>query len=144
MQIKANPQIINNNYKIENKREDFSELSIIKILIEMPNLIDSILDFVDSNMFYTHKEEFNLVLKNNLEHEKLIKIVLREEIKLINEDELKDNLILMQKKYYQNIIKNTLLNDLDFKKQIKIKKKINQAINRLKEYKLVKYENFFD
>jgi DNA primase len=124
-------------------KEDLSELSIIKTLIEIPTLIDTVLDFCNEDMFYTHKEEFISCIKDEKNNNSLTKILIRDDIVVLSEKDLHDNLILMQIKYYENLRRSTSFKNFDFKQQIAIKKKINEALANLKKYKLVRYEDFF-
>jgi DNA primase len=126
------------------QKEDLAELSIIKTLINIPTLIDSILDFCSEEMFNIHYVEFQLLLQNNLNHEKLVKIDIRDDIAILNEDELIQSVILIQKKYYERLKNNPQINSFDFDKQLYIKKKINESIQLLDKSQLVKYENFFE
>jgi hypothetical protein len=77
-------------------------------------------------------------------HEKLVKIDIRDDIAILNEDELIQSVILIQKKYYERLKNNPQINSFDFDKQLYIKKKINESIQLLDKSQLVKYENFFE
>lgn len=132
-------------YKKQNEKkfEDFVELSIIKTLLQTPYLIDTFLDTIDPRMFKTHFYELNLLLQNNLEHASLRRIIMWNDIKTFNEEELLKSLInIMILFYQQELIKIKQRKDLDYKHKSFYLNKIQNILFKLKKGELVPYESF--
>lgn len=121
--------------------EDILELTIIKTILYKPALIDTLLDTVDIVMFKTHNEEFKLLLENQLEHPKLRRIILWDDIKIYEETNLFSAMITFLIRFYseklQNVKSNKLLNYKE--KQFYIRS-IQEKIFKLKKGELVAYE----
>ncbi|MDD3343602.1 MAG: DNA primase [Sulfurospirillaceae bacterium] len=122
--------------------EDMLELTIIKTILLEPSLIDTVLDTVDASMFKTHNDEFTLLLANQLEHPKLRRILLWEDIKTYDEKELISSMINFLYGYYSekfHAIKSAKSLNYD-KKQFFIRK-IQEKMMKLKQGELVPYES---
>ena len=127
----------------EDKREEISELSLIKTLLSKPELIDEVLEIMDISMFSVHKEEFSLLLRGKTDDPKLIEIALREDIKEYDEEEVKKQLSIFLIKYYDRLLK-TIIRKKDIPFELKSYKvrKIRDKIDRLRRGELVVYEDF--
>ncbi len=127
----------------EDKREEISELSLIKTLLSKPELIDEVLEIMDISMFSVHKEEFSLLLRGKTNDPKLIEIALREDIKEYDEEEVKKQLSIFLIKYYDRLLK-TIIRKKDIPFELKSYKvrKIRDKIDRLRRGELVVYEDF--
>jgi DNA primase len=122
--------------------EDMAELSTIKTLIEIPKLIEQVLDFINPNMFRTHKSELELVINNNLEDSRLIGISLRDDIKLYNEDEIVLQLCKFLIKYYQKERDRVKSMDISLGEFGFVSRSIEAKIRELKKGVLVEFESF--
>lgn len=122
--------------------EDMLELTIIKSILNEPSLIDTVLDTVDASMFKTHGEEFSLLLENKLEHPKLRRILLWEDIKIYDEKELISSMINFLYGYYNEKfqeVKSAKL--LTYEKKQFLIRKIQEKMMKLKKGELVPYES---
>lgn len=122
---------------------DVLELSIIKTLLENPNLIDTVLDIINISMFKTHTFELENLLQNRKDDPSLVGLLLKDDIKIFNEEELIGALIPFLGVFYQEQleeIKN--LKTLDFKEKSFLMRKIQTIILKLKKGELVPYESF--
>ncbi|MBP6497858.1 MAG: toprim domain-containing protein, partial [Campylobacteraceae bacterium] len=118
--------------------EDMLELTIIKSILNEPSLIDTVLDTVDASMFKTHGEEFSLLLENKLEHPKLRRILLWEDIKIYDEKELISSMINFLYGYYNEKfqeVKSAKL--LTYEKKQFLIRKIQEKMMKLKKGELV-------
>ncbi len=131
--------------KTPNQRqfEDFSELSIIKTILQTPHLIDTVLDTIDPKMFRTHKDEFSLLLNNQHDSPTLRRILLWEDVKTYSEEELKNGLLNLMMLYYQEELKRVKNSKkLDFASKSFYLRKIQDKIQKLKNGEMVEYESF--
>ncbi len=137
-------RLANNNYisKTQNiENIDLEELSIIKTLLNSPKMVDIVLDYIDINFFKFHQEEFKLILEQKFDHPKLISILLNDEIKIYNEEELKKGLLNFLIKYYEQKLKKLIKEkNISFEeKSFKIRK-YRDILNKLNKGELVIYE----
>ncbi len=128
----------------ENKlsqNKDTKELTIIKTLLTEPNLINTVLDYIDERHFNYHKEEFKLLLEQKSDHPKLISILLDDDIKTYKEDELKNELLIFLIKYYEQKLKTVVkTKDISFEeKSFKIRK-YKDIITKLKRGEFAIYD----
>ncbi len=138
--IKIKPSL-NQPIKTDKTKEDFAELSIIKTLIVKPHFIDIVLDSIDADIFQTHKEEFSTVIKGKTDE--LLNIQIRDDISVYDEDELKGQLILFLRKYYQlELIKIKRVNSLTLSQKSFIIRKIQNILLKLQRGELVPHESF--
>jgi DNA primase len=81
---------------------DLWELSLIKTVLERPDAIDAMLDFISPKMLRFHVREFELALTGDGSVPELIKIVMDESIPVFADgDVLKSELVLFLRKYYE-------------------------------------------
>ena len=120
--------------------EDILELTIIKTLLTKPNFIDTLLDTVDIQMFKTHNMELSLLLENEKEHPNLRRILLRDDIKVYNEEELIASMINFLIGFYSAELLKVKSSDMDYKNKSFAIRKIQENIFKLRQGKLVKYE----
>ncbi len=135
---------IKRNVRVEQNRETFEdmlELTIIKTILAKPSLIDTILDTIDISMFKTHNEEFNLLLENQFEHPKLRRIILWDDIKIYEEENLFSGMITFLIRFYNEKLLHVKTNkSLNYKeKQFHIRA-IQEKIFKLKKGELISYE----
>lgn len=128
--------------KKERTFEDMLELTIIKTILHEPNLIDTVLDTVDASMFKTHGEEFALLLANQLEHPKLRRIMLWDDIKVYDETSLISSMIAFLHGYYMECFTQIKSNkNLSYEKKQFLIRKVQHKIQTLKKGELVPYES---
>jgi DNA primase len=81
---------------------DLWELSLIKTVLERPDVIDALLDFISPRMLRFHAREFELALQGDSGQPGLIEIVMDETIPVFADgDTLKSELVLFLRKYYE-------------------------------------------
>lgn len=123
------------------RKEDTSELSMIKTFLAHPHLIDTLLDVVGEEIFRVHKNEFMLILRGKLDNSYIVGISLRDDIKELTEDELTNQiikqLIIKSKQKLQEI---KLDRSIAFDKKSFYIRKINENIKKLSKGELISYE----
>jgi len=120
--------------------EDTLELTIIKTLLTTPNLIDTLLDTIDVNMFKTHNAELSALLANDKDHPSLRRILLREDIKVYDEDELIASMLNFLYAFYTEELKKVKRSNMDYKNKSFTIRKMQDKIMKLRQGKLVNYE----
>jgi len=128
--------------KKERSFEDMLELTIIKTILNEPNLIDTVLDTIDIAMFKNHGEEFSLLLRNELDHPKLRRIVMWDDIKVYNESELIASMIgFLHSYYFEAFQAIKSAKHLSYEKKQFLIRKIQEKLHTLKKGELVPYES---
>ncbi len=112
--------------------KDTKELSIIKTILQKPELIDTVLDIVDVEHFVYHKEEFRAAIAQELDNPKLREIVLDEDIIVLDEESLKKELGVFLIKYYEKRIKEVAKEPLPFTQKSFLIRKYKENIMRLR------------
>ncbi len=135
--IKTKHKKITTTQKSEFASFDLAELQIIKTMLEIPTLVDFVLDVVDEEMFESHKNEFMEIKQNNLDSAKLLDIQLKEEIKSYKENELKNQLGVFLINFYQKKLLFLSSNqNLDYRQKVITLHEIREKIKSLKSGKL--------
>ena len=81
---------------------DLWELSLVKTVLERPDVIDALLDFISPQMLRFHGREFQLAMRGDGNAPELIHIVMDESVPVFAEgDVLKSELVLFLRKYYE-------------------------------------------
>jgi len=128
--------------RFSQKKDDVAQLSILKTLIEKPELIDMVLNAVDINMFGEYGALFSALINGEQDHPQLVGLLLDESLQVMSEEEL------------QNVLRNFLIKQYDMKlkkivssqqipfekKSFLIRKIKTDIIPRLKRGELVAYE----
>ena len=124
------------------KRDDVAQLSILKTLIEKPELIDSVLDVIDVNMFGGYAELFSALISNQKEHPHLMGLAIDESFQVMNEEELQSVLRNFLIKHYEAKLKTVQLDaNIALNKKMFIIRKIKtDIIPRLKRGELVSFD----
>jgi DNA primase len=124
------------------KRDDVAHLSILKTLLEKPNLIDDVLDVLDVNMFGAYAELFSALFNGEKDHPRLVGLSVDESLQVMSEEELKDMLRSFLIKHYDIKLKNIVADtSIPFaKKSFLIRKIKTDIIPRLKRGELVTYD----
>ena len=125
------------------QRDDTSiPLSIIKTLLEKPNLIDSVLNVVTVDMFGEYSELFRLLLNEEYDNPSLVGLSISEDAQVMSEEELFGNLRNFLIRFYKQKLKviprdTSLPSD---KKVYLIRKLRTDIIPRLEKGELITYE----
>jgi len=124
------------------KRDDVAQLSILKTLLEKPNLIDDVLDVIDVNMFGGYAALFSALINGEREHPQLMGLLVDENLQVMSEEELKEVLRSFLIKHYDMKLKSIVADSsMPFaKKSFLIRKIKTDIIPRLKRGELVAYE----
>ncbi|GGD42584.1 DNA primase [Malaciobacter pacificus] len=126
-------------FEVNLSKINIQELCIIKSIIENPKRLDMVLDLVDSSMFETHKNEFELVM-NEPDNISLNAIVLNEKLENYDDERLKQELLVLLYKFYSN--KLTAISydkTMEFRQKATMIRKLKDNIYQLKQGKLVSY-----
>ena len=124
------------------KRDDVAQLSILKTLLEKPELIDSVLDVIDVNMFGGYAAMFSALINGEKEHPHLMGLAVDETFQVMDEAELQRVLRNFLIKHYDMKLKNIVADQsIPFeKKSFLIRKIKTDIIPRLKRGELVTFE----
>jgi len=127
---------------ISQKRDDVAQLSILKTLLEKPNLIDSVLDVIDVPMFGGYAELFSALINGEKEHPHLMGLAVDDTFEVMSEEELQHVLRSFLIKHYDAKLK-TIVADSSIpfsKKSFMIRKIKTDIIPRLKRGELVSFD----
>jgi len=118
---------------------DIAELCIIKSILEKPSRLDAVLDIVDSSMFETHRNQFELLL-NDIDNISLNAISLNEKLENYDDERLNKELLTLLYKFYTNKL-TTISYDknYEFREKVNMIRKIKDNIYQLRHGKLVSY-----
>ncbi len=124
------------------KRDDVAQLSILKTLIENPNLIDNVLSVMDINMLGAYAELFTALINGETEHPGLVGLSVNDSLEVMNEEELNNVLRNFLIKHYDLKLKSIASSQqIPFeKKSFLIRKIRTDIIPRLKKGELVAFE----
>ncbi|MBS9782198.1 MAG: DNA primase [Arcobacter sp.] len=129
----------NRTINVDLRKINIQELCIIKSILEKPDRLDSVLDIIDSSMFETHKDEFELLLKD-INNTSLNSIILNEKLENYDDERLNKELLVLLYKFYTNKLSQVSYDKtLDFKQKSNLLRKIKDNIYQLKQGKLVSY-----
>jgi len=125
------------------KRDDIGYLSILKTLIENPNLIDNVLSVMDTTMLGGYAELFTALINGENGHPGLVGLSIDESVKVMDEQELNSALINILTIYYRNKLQSiprdtTIASE---KKPFLLKKIKLDILPRLKKGELVAYDS---
>jgi DNA primase len=124
------------------KKIDIAEASIIKTLYENPHLMNDIVEYLSIDVFKTHREELQLVYAEDFNNPKLLDIVLRDDIKILDYNSLKNQIKKLLIPYYQEkVLKiKSDINLTDNEKMHKLKL-LNIKLMNLKKGELVESDS---
>jgi len=129
--------------RVDERKEDISELSMIKTFISHPHMIDTILDTVGENIFQRHLSEFKLLLQNRQDDPLLLGIKIRDDLIELNDEELKHQLRVYLTKYNkESLLRVSRNRDISFEKKSFYLRKIKENLKKLNRGDLVPYENY--
>lgn len=120
---------------------DILELTIIKTLIDKPELFDLILERGDEKLiFKNYSNEIELIKVEDLENPKLTEVLMNENIKECSEDELQRSINTLLINLYQSDLEKLKKATISFEEKVFYIRKIQDSINRLKRGELIAYE----
>ncbi|BAF73196.1 DNA primase [Sulfurovum sp. NBC37-1] len=124
------------------KRDDVAQLSILKTLLEKPELIDSVLDVIDVNMFGGYAAMFSALISGEKEYPHLMGLAVDDTFQVMDEAELQGVLRNFLIKHYDMKLKHIVADQtIPFeKKSFLIRKIKTDIIPRLKRGELVAFE----
>jgi len=141
--IQQAPQPQATSTQAPSRNEDIAELSIIKTLLNNPNMIDRILNVISSEIFQVHKQELDLVIGNEIEHPLLMGISIRDDIMEYDDEEFTQQIIFLLRRNYNNKLRRiNSITTLSLNEKSFIIRQIREVLNRLKKGELVPYESF--
>ncbi|MCW8821599.1 MAG: DNA primase [Sulfurovum sp.] len=124
------------------KRDDVAQLSILKTLIEHPNLIDNVLSVMDITMLGNYAGLFTALINGENDHPGLVGLSVDDSLEVMSEDELNNVLRNFLIKHYDLKLKSIASSQqIPFeKKSFLIRKIRTDIIPRLKKGELVAFE----
>jgi len=141
LQISPNILKVKSYYKQNlnlNKKIDIAEASIIKTLYENPQLMDEIIEYLTPEMFNTHQLELQAVYMEDFENPKLLEIILRDDVKVLDINTLKNQIRKLLIPYYQKKTLEIKYNkNLSNEEKMHLLKELNLKLIRLKKGELV-------
>ncbi len=116
---------------------DIAELSIIKTLLDKPELIEQTKEELKSEMFETHMNEFTLLM-NNPNDESLRGLMLNDKLISYNPEDLKKQITILMVPYYNKLLQQIDFDEsIDFRQKVKQVRDIKNKLMRLKQGKLI-------
>ncbi len=136
----AKPERARDNFS--QKRDDVAQLSILKTLIEYPNLIDNVLAVLDVDMFGQYAGLFSALINGEHENPGLVGLSLDEGFEVLSEEELNNSLRNFLIKHYDMKLKSVASSkQIPFEKKSYLIRKIRtDIIPRLKKGELVAFD----
>ena len=137
----------NNNPNVQviktNSHKDMWELSLIKTVLERPQLIEQILDVLDPSLLQFHSFEFSMAIQGKEEEPQLMAIAVDEQIKALKDaDALKDELNAFLTKHYERELKKVNMQaNISFEEKAFYIRKFRDKIRQLKRGKLVSFKD---
>ena len=130
----------NNVQKVSNvtlSQIDIAELSIIRSALESEELYNIVKKNLDSSMFQTHFNEFN-ILKENKDDPSLVSLLLNEQLKVLDKDSLTNQILFISIPYYNKKLQQLSYDkDMDFKQRSKMVRDLKNKLLSLKSGKLI-------
>ncbi|SFV60008.1 DNA primase [hydrothermal vent metagenome] len=123
----------------QNAPRDLWELTLIKTILEHPEFSQMVLDVLDPSKLQFHSWEFEMALRGEREHPRILDILLDDEIKALESTKaLKAELITYLVRHYERELKKINFDkSINFEKKAYLIRKIRDKITRLKRGELV-------
>jgi hypothetical protein len=128
--------------QVTETKEDFGLLGIIKTLYEREQFVDEVINIIEPSMFGTYAPLLEAVIKNEKNNPILTRLILEENIKIMEEEKFREAIKNFLITYYKKQRKSILLDSsISTKKKIFLNRKIQQyIIPRLEKGELVAYK----
>ncbi len=135
----AQPQALYHN----NTHKDMWELSLIKTILEKPQLMNTVLDVIDPSLFQFHAREFSLALNADKTTPELMAIMVDETIvSLQDETALHAELITFLSRHYERELKKiNITQNMSFEEKAFYIRKFRGKIAQLKQGELINFNN---
>lgn len=128
---------------LQERREDISELSMIKTFLSNPHMIDMVLDTVGEDIFQHHAQAFRLLLQEAYDDPMILGIKIRDDLMELNDEELKHQLRVFLTKHNQDgLVKVRQNRNISYEKKSFYLRKIQENLQQLKRGNLIPYEDF--
>jgi len=139
LKINARQDDKNTPFVQKNTHKDVWELSIIKTVLESPNLINQILDVLDPSLFLFHSLEFKIALSGDRERPEIMSILVDESIKVLeDETALHEELIVFLVRHYERELKKVnITQNISFEEKAFYIRKFRGKISKLKKGEIV-------
>lgn len=118
---------------------DMWELSLIKTILERPQITDGLLDYLDASLLQYHPNEFSAAIANNADEPQLMAIMMDDRIHSFQGDEgLRAELMTFLNAHYNRELKKLASeNSLSFDQKSYAIRQMREKIARLKRGELV-------
>ena len=131
--------------KTQSSQSDFyglAEKIIIKSVLEDKNLLDFVLNYLEPRMFHSENLAYQKLLQGQLESPELIGILLDSKIKPQNKEKLKQQMIMILYRHYDEQKKSLLQdNSLTLREKAFLLRKYQKYLDDLKKGDLILYES---
>jgi len=140
VKVNTNTNTQNDSLPLQkNTHKDMWELSIIKTVLENPQMLELVLDVLEPSLFQFHSYEFSLAVAQKTDAPELMAIMVDENIVTIeNEEELKSELITFLTRYYEKELKKVnFATNISFEQKAFYIRKFRGIISKLRKGELV-------
>ncbi len=139
---KTNTTQMLNSMQSDNYR-DMWELSLVKTVMEKPQMVEQILDVLDPSLLKFHQHEFSLALSGRFDEPQLMAISVDDSIKaLVDDESLRAELIVFLTKYYERELKKiNLQTNISFEEKAFYIRRFRGKISKLKSGELVAFND---
>ena len=121
---------------------DVWELSLIKTVIEHPEMTGQILDFIDPSLLQYHAREFDAALQGKIEDPRVMAVAVDDSIPAFpNDKALRAELITFLTRHYERELKKIQMQQLPFEKKAFLIRSYREKIARLRRGELVPLES---
>lgn len=144
VKLNSNNQQPNNARLMQkNSHKDFWELTLIKTVIEKPELINQILDVLDPSLLQFHSREFSLALAGEIDAPELMSIMVDESIVVLQDEAaLNAELVTFLSRYYERELRKVnIAQNISFEEKAFYIRKFRGKIAQLKQGVLVAFNS---
>lgn len=124
-------------------KEDTAKLCFLKSLLEYPNIASTVGKYIHPSMLGSYQLYYEVVCKNDKEHELARTLYLREDIKVIDQNEMQKSIRDFLMNFYEDKLKS-ITNDKTISsgtKMVYIRKLKIEILPRLKKGELIEHES---
>lgn len=121
--------------------ENQQELELIKTILEYPSLLEVVINSIDTIHFDVYKNEFEALKKDDFSNENLVAINFRDDIRHFNEEQLKEQIIILLERFYKRLLRHKLKSDLSFEEVSYVKRYITKQLKSLKDNKVLSFND---
>ena len=116
---------------------DISELSIIKTVLDNPELQDVVKEELSADMFEAHANEFTTML-NNPQDPSLVGLMLNEHLISYTKEELNNQLVIILIPFYKKKLQQLNYNsDLNYREKVNLTRQLKFKLIELQSKKLI-------